>query len=40
MWAAYRGYYDVVRLLLEHGADIHTKNKYGQLQIITKYLYF
>ena len=29
MLAAWRGNTDVVKLLLEHGADINAKNKYG-----------
>ena len=32
MWAAQiHGYTDIVRILLEHGADVNTKNEHGRL---------
>ena len=29
IWAAWRGHYDVVQLLVEHGADINAKDNIG-----------
>ncbi|MCC6003801.1 MAG: ankyrin repeat domain-containing protein [Thermofilum sp.] len=29
-WAAFLGHVDVVRLLLEHGAEVNARNKYGE----------
>ncbi len=34
MYAAEYGTTDIARILLEHGADINAKNKYGKLQTI------
>ena len=31
MWAAQSGYTDIVRILLEHGAGINTKDNDGKL---------
>ena len=37
--AAERGHQGIVGILLQHGADVHVKNKWGKLIIII-YAYF
>ena len=39
MWAAYFGNTDVVKILLENGADINAKTNNGQLHNIIIYIY-
>ena len=41
MLAAMRGNPDKVRILLEHGAEVNTKDKYGKLHtiIVTIFIY-
>ena len=31
MWAAFQGHTDIVKILLENGADVNLQNKYGEL---------
>ena len=45
MKAAYNGYTDIVKTLLEHGADVDTIDNYGQynitiLQVVTREISF
>ena len=45
IWLGYNkeGYNDIVRMLLDHGADVNNKNKYGQkiylFEILTQFFY-
>ena len=31
IWAAYQCHTDIVKILLENGADVNLQNKYGEL---------
>ena len=31
IWAAWRGHTEIVKTLLENGADVNLQNKYGEL---------
>ena len=39
MYAAQSGNTETVKILLEHGAEVNSKDKDGQLQNIIKYLF-
>ena len=34
-WAAYNGHTDVIKILLAHGANVNTRDRYGKKDNIT-----